>query len=186
MKHLYDNIYRFIGICVYFVFACAAMLFIDMPDANSSPPDKEICVFLERFHGHTCAGSLMGLRLGLAGKEALKEHGKLKAKTFVHSCQVDGIQVATGATYGNKTFTFEDRNERYLILTDVKSGKQVEARLTQEAMDNGKQFRTFSSEARSCAAGSAKQLVLQKKIDAILDWFRTAPDAEVVTVRSLK
>ena len=92
-----------------------------MPIAKASPSDAEMCAFLESFHGHTCAGSLMGLRRGLSAKKALKGHGKLKAKTFILACPVDGIQVATGATFGNKTITLEDRNKLYLILTDVKN-----------------------------------------------------------------
>ena len=128
----------------------------------------------------------MDLRLGLAAKETLKEQGKLKAKIFLHACPVDGAQVATGATFGNKMFTMEDRNECYLILTHVKTGKRVEARLTQEAVDNGKQFRALSSESRNYTTGSHEHLVYQKKRDAILDWFRTAPDADIVTVRILE
>ena len=186
MKHLYDKIMNFFSIGVYSILVITATLLIDVPVAKSAPPETEMCAFLERFHGHTCPGSLIGLRLGLAAKEALKGHGKLKAKTFVHACPADGIQVATGTTYGNKTFTLEDRNELYLILTDVKRRKQVEARLTQDAIDMGKLFRALSKEAQSYPEGSPEQLVLKTKINSILDWFRTAPDAVVVTIRTLK
>src|SRR5512136_1545214 len=72
---------------------------LNSQSAGPSPDRAEICRFLERFHGHTCPGSLMGLRLGMAAKEALKGSGKLRAKCFALSCPVDGIQVGAGTTY---------------------------------------------------------------------------------------
>ncbi len=119
------------------VIISAILLFI-IPVAYSAPPDAEMCAFLEKFHGHICPGSLMGLRLGLTAKEALHAEGKVEAKTFLLACSVDGIQVGAGATYGNKALTVDDKNEMYLILTDTKSGREVEARLTDEAMEKGK------------------------------------------------
>jgi formylmethanofuran dehydrogenase subunit E len=186
MKHIHGNILRLFIMHASIVFIFSIMLLINIPVANSSPPDAEMCAFLERFHGHICPGSLMGLRLGLAAKEALNAHGRIEAKTFALACSVDGIQVATGTTLGNKTFTVEDRNDMYLILTDVQSGRQVEARLTQKAMDNGKSFRDLRSKSQTFTAGSPERSALEKEINAVLDWFRTAPDADVVTVKVLK
>jgi formylmethanofuran dehydrogenase subunit E len=171
---------------VVMVLAIATMVMVNTPTAISAPPEAEIYTFLERFHGHTCAGSLMGLRLGLAAKEALKGKGKLKAKCFLLACPVDGIQVGAGTTYGNKALEVEDRKELYLILTDVESGRQVEARLTKEAMEMGKSFRDLSSKSRSHTPQSPEQLRLEKETKAVLDWFRAAPDSEVVTIRTLK
>ncbi len=153
--------------------------------AKIGPPDPEIYKFLERFHGHTCPGSLMGLRLGMAAKDALKGHGKLKAKCFVLACPVDGIQVGAGTTYGNKALEVEDRNELYLVLTDADSGRRVEARLTQKAEEMGKSYRDLSASIRSAAAGSPERTRLEKDREAVLDWFRTAPDSDVVTIRTL-
>ncbi len=186
MKYLRNNILNLNSKRLYIVFLFTAILLINISAADSAPPHPEMCAFLERFHGHICPGSLMGLRLGLGAKEVLRMQGKIKAKTFALACSVDGIQVATGATYGNKAFILEDRNELYLILSDVKSGKQVEARLTHKAIDYGKRFRELSGKARTLAAGSPEQSALKKEIDDILDWLRTAPDADVVTVRVLK
>ena len=163
-----------------------AILFINTPTAHSAPPKAEMCSFLEKFHGHTCPGSLMGLRLGLAAKEALNAKGRIEAKTFVLACSVDGIQVGVGTTIGNKTLTVEDKKEISLILTDTGTGKQVEARLTEEAMEKGKGFKELSAKARSLEAGSPEQLAVQKEIDGILDWYRTSPDEKVVIITELK
>lgn len=185
MKITNRNILRLFRIHIFTVFIFSAILLINKPIVYAAPPDAEMCAFLERFHGHTCPGSLMGLRLGLAAKEVLNAQGKIEAKTFLLACPVDGIQVATGATYGNRAITVEDRKELYLILTDVKNDKQVKARLTQEAMDNGKRFRDLSSKSRALEVGSPEQIALKRKIDDVLDWFRTAPDEKVVTIKAL-
>lgn len=186
MKHHRSDILKLIGKQLSIVFIFSIMFLINIPIANSSPPNAEMCAFLEKFHGHICPGSLMGLRLGLAAKEALNAQGRIEAKTFLLACHVDGIQVGAGTTYGNRALTVEDRNELYLILTDVKSGKKVEARLTEEAMEEGKGFRELSAKYRSLEAGSPEQLAVKKEIDDILNWYRTAPDSEVVTVKVIK
>jgi len=127
----------------------------------------------------------MGLRLGMAAKDALKGANKLKAKCFVLSCPVDGVQVGAGTTYGIKALEVEDRNELYLVLTDVTSGRQVEARLTKKAEEMGKSYRGVSDKSRSYPAGSTERSRQEKERDAILDWYRTAPDSEVETIRAL-
>ncbi|HSW38405.1 MAG TPA: formylmethanofuran dehydrogenase subunit E family protein [Acidobacteriota bacterium] len=142
--------------------------------------------FLEKFHGHTCPGSLMGLRLGLTAKEALNAEGKIEAKTFLHACSVDGIQAGAGTTYGNRALTVEDKKDLYLILTDTKSGRQVEARLTEEATEKGRGFRELSEKSRTLNAGSPEQLAVRKEIDDILNWYKIAPDDKVVIIKVLK
>lgn len=154
-----------------------------------APSDAGLYDFLHRFHGHTCAGSLMGARLGLAAKAALQGaggEGKLKARYFDHSCPVDGIQVAAGTTLGNKAMEVVDKNEHRLILTAEKNGRQVEARLTKAAEEKAKPTRDLSKKARALPAGSPERQRLEKEIEEVYTWLRTAPDAEVVTVRVVK
>lgn len=155
----------------------------------AAPSDLGFYDFLHRFHGHTCAGSLMGARLGLAAKAALKAaggEGKLKARYFDHSCPVDGIQVTAGTTLGNKAMEVVDKNEHRLILTAEKNGRQVEARLTKLAEEKAKPTRDLSKKARALPAGSPERQRLEKEVEGIYAWFRTAPEAEVVTVRVVK
>ena len=73
-----------------------------------------------------------------------------------------------------------------MILTDTKTGKQVEATLTQEAMEKGGGFRELSGKARTLEAGSPEQVAAKKEADEILDWYRTAPDKDVVNIKFLK
>jgi hypothetical protein len=55
--------------------------------------------------------------------------------------------------------------------------------LLENATANGKRFRELSEKSRSLVAGSPERLSLEKEIEAVLDWFRTAPDSEVVTIK---
>ena len=186
MQNIQRYILKLVRVQISFFFIFPAILLINIPLVYSAPPDADMCAFLERFHGHTCPGSLMGLRLGLSAKEALNAQGRIEAKTFLLACPVDGIQVATGATYGNRAITVDDHKEMYLILTDIESGKQVEARLTEEAMEKGKGFRELSAKARSLKEGAAEQSAAKKEVDEILNWYRTAPDEKVVKIKVLK
>ncbi len=186
MKNIHGKLFGLIRMSHSILLIFFAILLLYTPLVYSATPDSGICAFLEKFHGHTCPGSLMGLSLGLAAKEALNAPGRVEAKTFILACPVDGIQVATGATYGNRAITVEDRGKMILILTDTKTGKQVEASLTREAMERGEGFRELSGKSRDLKQGSPEQLAIKKEIDDILNWYRTAPDEKVVIIKILK
>lgn len=151
--------------------------------------DPTLLDTLEKFHGHTCAGSLMGARLGLAAKAALQAvggNGKLKARYFSQSCPVDGIQVAAGTTYGNRAIEVTDENEHRLLLTAEKNARQVEARLTRGAEEKAKRYREVRSKASGFAVGSPERQRLEKSMEELVYWFKAAPDAEVVQVRVVR
>ncbi|MBW1863441.1 MAG: formylmethanofuran dehydrogenase subunit E family protein [Deltaproteobacteria bacterium] len=128
--------------------------------------------FLEKLHGHTCAGSLIGARLAMAAREAIGSGGKFRATYYDLSCPVDGIQVFAGTTLGNKALTVEDRDQHLLVLTDKKSGRKVEARLTHKAEEMGKSYRNLSRKIRSLPDESAQRIEVAQEIEILLDWFR--------------
>lgn len=153
------------------------------------PIEPAILQNLEKFHGHTCAGSLMGARLGLAAKTALKAaggEGRLKARYSSHTCLVDGIQIAAGTTYGNRAIEVVEENENRLLLTAERNLRQVEARLTKVAEEKGKKYRELKGKAAALPVGAPQRQRLEKSIEDLLVWFRTAPDAEVVQVRVVR
>jgi formylmethanofuran dehydrogenase subunit E len=157
--------------------------------AGEGASNQDIFVALERFHGHVCAGSLMGARLGLAAKSALERagiQGKLKAQYFSLSCPVDGIQITTGTTYGNRALDVQDRNEHRLLLTDEKSGRQVEARLTATADEKALSTREINKDVRALPVESPERKKLEQSLEAIYAWLKTAPESEVITVRLVR
>ena len=175
-----------IRICMLLLLMLSVGTGITRGNASADVLDPGFTESLEKFHGHTCAGSLVGARLGHAARSALKAaggEGTLRAKYFDHSCPVDGIQVSAGTTYGNRTIEVEDRDEQRLLLTAEKNGRQAEARLTKAAEETGNLSRELSKKARGFPIGTPERLRLEKEVEEIFAWFRTAPDADVVLVR---
>lgn len=171
---------------VRFWVAIALLLPISVERAAAAdPPSPEAFELLENFHGHVCGGSLFGARLGAAAKAALLEaggEGKLKAHYFDLSCPVDGIQVSAATTYGNAALAVTDRNEHRLILTAEGNQKKVEATLTAKASALALKSKELRKTARALAENSQERLVLEREIEEIFQWLRTAPSSEVVTV----
>ena len=172
------------------LFAGVMSLVVSMEQAQASPtvPDTAVYASLEKFHGHVCAGSIFGARLGLAAKEALKEAGgigKFKARYYDLSCPVDGIQMAAGTTYGNGALAVDDRDEHRLILTADGNKRQVEARLTKKAEESGLRSRDLGKKAKSLPEGSPERKRLEHEVEEIFGWLRTAPTQEIVTVTVL-
>ena len=140
---------------------------------------------LEAFHGHVCAGSIFGARIGVAAKKALKAAGgtgKYTAKYYDLSCPVDGIQMGAGTTYGNAAIVVDDRDEHRLVLTAVGNKRQVEVRLTKKAEELGLRSRELGKKARTLASGTPERVLLEREIETVYGWLRTAPNEEVVII----
>jgi len=63
------------------------------------------------FHGHSCPGAALGLRVAEAAITRLGRHGEdneLVAVTAVADCSADAIQLLTGCTLGRKNLRIED------------------------------------------------------------------------------
>jgi formylmethanofuran dehydrogenase subunit E len=63
------------------------------------------------FHGHSCPGAALGLRVAEAVVTRLGRHGEgneLVAVTAVADCSADAIQLLTGCTLGRKNLQIED------------------------------------------------------------------------------
>ncbi len=81
-------------------------------------------------HTHLCPRQVIGVRLGLAGAEALGIDVPQKKKqllTIVESdgCFADGVDVATGCTVGHRTLRVEDYGKIAATFIDTKSGRAV-------------------------------------------------------------
>lgn len=174
--------------CVAFAGVMALVVMGNNSYAGDAMPTPALYSQLETFHGHVCAGSIFGARLGLAAKEALKEAGgtgKFTARYYDLSCPVDGIQVAAGTTYGNKALTVHERDEHRLVLVASKNKRAVEARLTKKAEDLGLKSRDLGKKTKSLPSDSLERVKIERKIEDIYTWLKTAPTDEVVTVTRL-
>lgn len=157
--------------------------------SGRTAPPASLYAQLESFHGHVCAGSLFGARLGLAAREALTAGGgtgRFTARYYDLSCPVDGIQIAAGTTYGNKALSVTDRDEHRLILTAEGNGLWVEAKLSPRAEEIGLKSRELGKRAKTLPAGSPVRAQLEKEIDDIYTWLKSAPADEIVIISAVK
>ncbi|MBT1070682.1 FmdE family protein [Pelotalea chapellei] len=170
------------------IFAAWCLCFPCHALAADDCPDQDVYQRAEQFHGHTCTGLIIGIRIGIAAKEALRAagvSGSLKAQYYSKSCPVDGLQIAIGTTYSSKSIEVIDHQENRLILSDITGRHRVEAKLTE-----------FADQQRLLSISLKKKIDklqddvegkdrLEQGMDDINSWFRTAPDAEVVELRFL-
>lgn len=119
---------------------------------------EEPASILERakdFHGHIGPFLVIGVRAGLAGLRELqttKESEDLSATALLtysvpYSCMLDGIQVATGCTIGNKRLRFEN-SSNFMISFENTGGKVVTVSVLAKALDEfrGPLLRGIASE----------------------------------------
>jgi formylmethanofuran dehydrogenase subunit E len=90
------------------------------------------------FHGHKCPAMPMGLRAGIAALKALGVEKAKDKELIVESetgegnaagCFVDGIMVATGATYGKSNIKKLNYGKMAFTLVDERTGRAVRVSL---------------------------------------------------------
>ncbi len=98
------------------------------------------------FHGHHCPAMPLGLRAGLAAMKVLGvEHAQNKElyclceTGFAHAtmCFVDGVQVATGCTFGKSNIEKTDYSKNAITLIDVRKKKAVRVAINPEIQKKG-------------------------------------------------
>jgi formylmethanofuran dehydrogenase subunit E len=78
-------------------------------------------------HSHLCPRQVLGVRMGLAGLNALGLEIPVTSKTALiiietGGCFADGIRAATGATVGHRTLRVEDLGKIAATFTELKTG----------------------------------------------------------------
>jgi len=108
--------------------------------------DKSLLELGISFHGHKCPAMPLGIRVGLAAMKALgverasnKELYCLCETGFAHAtmCFVDGVQVATGCTFGKANIEKLDYQKNAITLIDVKTKRAVRVALNPEFQKKG-------------------------------------------------
>jgi len=96
----------------------------------------------EGFHGHLGPFLVIGVRAGLIGLMKLgiqKSDPKLATTVMLKnsipfSCILDGVQIATGCTVGNKRLRLENSSS-VAIIFENKNGKKVEIEVNSAALN---------------------------------------------------
>ncbi len=143
--------------------------------------DRELIELGFKFHGHKCPAMPLGLRAGLAAMKRLgvnralnKELYCLCETGFAHAtmCFVDGVQVATGCTFGKSNIEKLDYSKNAITLIDVKNQKGVRVTLNPEF-----QRRSLTSEfIKLRSDGIEPQDIPPHVVDPLIESIMNQPD----------
>jgi len=149
--------------------------------------DQDLLDLGLRFHGHKCPAMPMGLRTGLAAMEALglerAADGQLQALVEIDedhcaTCFADGVQVATGCTFGKGNI----RRLRYgkfgLTLIDKRTQRAV--RIVPKGAVMMKNRESEFMKVRS--SGTPASQILDAVSDPLVAMVSSAPDEAILDI----
>ena len=149
--------------------------------------DRELLEAGIAFHGHKCPAMPLGLRAGLAARRALgverasaRELHCLAETGFAHAtmCFVDGVQVATGCTFGKSNIEKLDYGKNAFTLIDVKTKRAVRAALNPEFQKKG----LASEFVQLRKQGVAPQDIAPEIVDPLIERIWSLPDEEILVL----
>lgn len=82
------------------------------------------------FHGHICAGMIIGVRLARAGLEYLGIDDPAENRDFIVYCEIercltDAVQAVTGVSLGKRRLKIRDYGKMAASFVDMRTGKGV-------------------------------------------------------------
>ncbi len=139
------------------------------------------------FHGHKCPAMPMGLRVSLAAMRALgvERTGDSALVALVEldenhcaTCFADGVQVATGCTFGKGNIQKLHYGKWGLTLIDKKRGKAVRVAPKAEAMRRNKETEFMALRK----AGTPPTQIDPSISEPLVEGVMAAPDESLLTV----
>ncbi|MBI5440656.1 MAG: tRNA CCA-pyrophosphorylase [Deltaproteobacteria bacterium] len=149
--------------------------------------DPQLLAFGQKFHGHKCPAMPMGLRTALAAMKALGvEHapdGQLMALVEIDedhcaTCWADGVQVATGCTFGKGNIRKLNYGKWGLTLIDKKTQRAVRVVPKAEAMMKNKQ----SEFMKLRSSGIPASQIAAEIADPLVQMVSNAPDEMLLNI----
>jgi formylmethanofuran dehydrogenase subunit E len=129
------------------------------------------------FHGHKCPAMPMGLRAGLAALKALGVERAKDKELIVESetgkgqaagCFVDGLMVATGATYGKANIKKFNYGKMAFTLIDARTGRAVRASLKPEFFEKALSSPFVQKRREGMLPQDVPPEITQPQVDRIL------------------
>ncbi len=139
------------------------------------------------FHGHKCPAMPMGLRVGQAAMEALgvSHAGNSELVALVEldedhcaTCFGDGIQVATGCTFGKGNIKKLHYGKWGVTLIDKKRGKAVRVAPLAAAMERNRQSEFMARRK----AGVPPTQIPAEIVDPMVEMVMNAPAEKLMQV----
>jgi len=141
-------------------------------------------------HGHKCPAMPMGLRAGTAALEALgverAKDGQLVALVEIDSdhcatCYADGIQMATGCTFGKGNIQKLGYGKFALTLIDRKSGKSVRVVTRPETIQISKESEFIGFRKKGVPASQ----IDAKLVDPMIEMMMSTPAEKLFIIESV-
>lgn len=82
------------------------------------------------YHGHLCAGQILGVRMGIAGLKCLEIDEPIGNKSLIvyvetDRCAADAIQTVTGCKLGRRTLKHMDYGKMAATFVDIHKNKAI-------------------------------------------------------------
>lgn len=141
-------------------------------------------------HGHKCPAMPMGLRAGMAALEALgverAKDGQLIALVEIDSdhcatCYADGIQMATGCTFGKGNIQKLGYGKFALTLIDRKSGKSVRVVTRPETIQKSKESEFIGYRKQGMPASQIDPAL----VDPMIEMMMSAPAEQLFIIETV-
>ncbi len=142
------------------------------------------------FHGHRCPAMPMGLRAGLAAMKALGVERAKDKELVVESetgeghaagCFLDGVMVATGATYGKGNIKKLFYNKMAFTLIDVITGRAVRVFLKPEFFEKALQSPFVQKRREGVLPQDIPAEITDPQIERVLG----LPEAEFLSISEI-
>ena len=138
-------------------------------------------------HGHKCPAMPMGLRAGMAALEALgverAKDGQLVALVEIDvdhcaTCYADGIQMATGCTFGKGNIQKLGYGKFALTLIDRKTGRSVRVVTRPETIQKSKESEFIDFRKRGVPASQIDATL----VDPMVEMMMSAPAEQLFII----
>jgi len=147
---------------------------------------KEFLDVALEFHGHKCPAMPMGLRAGIAAMKTLGVQRAKDKELVVESetgeghaagCFLDGVMVATGATYGKGNVKKLFYNKMAFTLIDTGSGRAIRVSLKPEFFEKALQSPFVQKRKEGVLPQDIPAEVTNPQVERIL----SLPESEFLT-----
>ena len=149
--------------------------------------DKEILMDALKFHGHRCWASVAGVRVGLAALRTLgvKRSGGTQLYGIVEigedhggMCFGDGVQYATGCTFGKGNIRKEPYGKLALKLIDKATSRSVRVSYKPTLQ---KQIAESAFMRKRGMGVMPDEIPLEEQME-LVDLVWNAPEADILTI----
>lgn len=152
----------------------------------TEPTKWERCV---EFHGHECAGLLIGYR---AADIALKELGcgrangqELVAMVEKINCSADAIQVLCGCTFGKKNLIFKDTGKQVFTVGSRRIGESVRISIKPDIIPFDSEYKDLMTKAIERKATLEERKLLSEKNHNLYHLVMEMPIEDFCTLETI-